>query len=176
MIDSDEEIHRCDWKTRTGTRQLHLGLHWINLELSEFTYASPAERPEELADVLHFLVEFSLLAGFRFNRDVGEYSEGDWLDIVLDASKEDPFVFDDALTNARFCIMATLQVADLLKNKPWKQTLKTERDEEEWRRRIYAIWYWFGATCRTAGLSSQDVFDQFMAKEKINYTRISTGV
>lgn len=166
----------ADWKTREGAIELHKGLHWINLELLEFIEAPPATKPEELADVLHFLTEFSILAGYDPNL-IPPGEEGyDRLDVVLQASVEDPFVFPDAITNARFCSLAALRIADVIKNKPWKQTVKTERNEEDFASRVKAMWYWFGATVRTEGITAQEIFDQFVRKEGINNNRVDTGV
>lgn len=168
---------KADPATREGTIELHKGLHWINLELSEFIAAPQAEVPEELADVLHFLVEFAILAGFDW--DVVPVSPDrniDRLEYMLEASKSDAFVFEDPHTNARFAILQSLQVADLLKNKPWKQTLKPAPDPEIFANRVRGLFYWYGATVRTAGLDAQQLFDQFTRKESINYNRIATGV
>jgi hypothetical protein len=175
MIHRDAVEH-ADWKTREGCVELHKGLHWINLELSEFLGATPAERPEELADVLHFLIEFALLAGYDATLIQEDLRWGDRLDIVVQASKDDSFVFPDEETNARFMILATLQVAEMLKNKPWKQTCRVERDEEQFTHRVRGMFYWFGALVRTAGLNSEDLYEQFMRKEVINYKRIASGV
>jgi hypothetical protein len=162
--------------TREGAHELHKGLHWINLELSEFIGAKPEERPEELADVLHFLVEFAILAGYDHTVIPESTRDGeDRLDLILVASSEDPFVFDEPIMNARFTILQALQIAEILKNKPWKQTLKPV-DEKELKLRLAGLFYWYGATVRTARLTAQDLFDQFERKEKINYERITTGV
>lgn len=167
----------ADPGTREGTHELHKGLHWINLELSEFIGASPTERPEELADVLHFLIEFCILAGIDHTiiPTEGYRVEADRLDVMLEASDNDPFVFSDPIMNARFTILQALQVADVLKNKPWKQTLR-KLDRPEFDTRVKGLFYWIGATVRTAGLSAQELFDQFERKEKINYERVDSGV
>lgn len=166
----------ADWKTREGAMELHKGLHWINLELQEFLAASTDEKPEELADVLHFLVEFCILCGYD-HTIVPTGGEGtDRLEVCLKASENDPFIFSDSDTNARFTILASLAVADTIKNKPWRQTLKIERDEEAFRGLVRGILYWFGATARTAGFDAQTIYDQFVRKEEINHTRVATGV
>jgi hypothetical protein len=171
-----EAVTKADPLTRHGCIELHKGLHWINLELSEFLGATPAERPEELADILHFLIEFTLLLGLD-STIIGEDARyGDRLDTVVEASKNDPFVFGDEETNARFMILATLQVAEMLKNKPWKQTTVPIKDEHEFKTRIRGMFYWFGAIVRTSGLDADGIFQQFMRKEEINYKRIATGV
>lgn len=170
-----EEIILGSWGTREGCIELHKGLHWINLEYSEFIGAKREEQSEELADVFHFLVEFCILFGY----DEGvlpDLGEGDQLDLILDASKEDALVFPDPHTNARFAILANLQVAEMLKNKPWKQSLRLDLDLEEFRRRVLAMWYWFGAVVRTSGLSGTDIYNAFVRKEEINFKRISEGV
>jgi dUTPase-like protein len=171
-----DAIEHADWKTREGCIELHKGIHWINLELSEFLGASPSERPEELADILHFLVEFALLLGFDANLLAEDTRFTDRLELMLEASKNDAFVFPDEETNARFMILANLQVAEMLKNKPWKQTLKTEMNEAELKQRVRGMFYWFGATARTNGLDAETLFQQFMRKEQINYKRIASGV
>lgn len=167
-------IYRADPATREGTIELHKGVHWINLELYEYLHAGTAERPEELADVLHFIVELALLIGY--DQIIVPASGGDRLETMLTASQNDAFVFPDPDTNARFTILAALRVADLLKNKPWKQTLRPPPDSEELVSAVMAIFYWYGATVRTQGMSAQDLYDQFMRKEKINAERVATGV
>lgn len=174
------ELLVADPNTREGTHELHKGLHWVNLELSEFIGATPTERPEELADVLHFLIEFCILSGLDHTLvpEAPKHDEApapDRLEYILVASAEDPFVFEDAIMNARFTILQALQIAEILKNKPWKQTLKV-LDVAEFRTRVNGLFYWFGATVRTAGLDAQTLFDQFTRKENINYERIATGV
>jgi len=163
----------ADWKTREGAMELHKGIHWIGLELAEFLSALPSEQEEELADVLHFLVEFCILCGYD-HTVIDGYE--DRLDIVFNSSINDPLVFADCDTNARFTIVSALYVADMIKNKPWKQTLKTERDEDDFKARVRGLWYWYGATCRTFGMTPQSLFDQFVRKEEINYNRVATGV
>lgn len=169
-------IYRADPATREGTIELHKGIHWINLELVEYLHARPEEKPEELADVLHFIVELALLLGYDEMIVSTRDNTEDRLDRMLMASKDDVFVFADPDTNARFCVLAALRVADLLKNKPWKQTLKPPPDPEALLELVLAIFYWYGATVRTQGMSAQDLYDQFMRKEKINAERVATGV
>lgn len=164
-----------DPETREGALELHKGLHWINLELSEFIGASEDEQAEELADVLHFLVEFAILAGFDYTI-VPEGLEGtDRLDVLLASSVNDAFVFDRADANARFTILAALKIAEIIKNKPWKQTLRPI-DRDELKRRTMGMFYWFGATVRTAGFTSQVLYNHFVRKEEINHQRVATGV
>lgn len=175
MIHRDA-VERASWKTREGCIELHKGLHWINLELSEFLSATPSERPEEIADILHFLIEFALLLGYDSTIINANPETEDRLEVIVEASRNDAFVFPDEETNARFMILAVLQVAEMLKNKPWKQTPKTELDETELKKRVCGIFYWFGALVRTAGLDATQLYQQFMRKEAINYQRVSSGV
>jgi hypothetical protein len=169
----------ADPHTREGTHELHKGIHWINLELSEFIQAGKDEQPEELADVLHFLVEFTMLAGYTYKVIplAGNDDRIGWdrLDIMLLASQNDAFVFPDAHTNARFTILAALMVAELLKNKPWKQTLKP-LDRTEFETRIRGMFYWYGATVRTAGLDAAQLYAEYVRKDEINHNRATTGV
>ncbi len=168
---------KADATTREGAMELHKGLHWINLELSEFIAASQADAPEELADVLHFLVEFAILAGFTYDViPVDPATDRDRLEYMLAASEGDALVFPDAHTNARFTILQSLQIADLIKNKPWKQTLKPAPSPELLANRLRGLFYWYGATVRTQGMDAQSLFDHFTRKEGINYNRIATGV
>lgn len=172
---------RADPATREGAIELHKGLHWINLELVEFLFAKPEERLEELADVLHFLIELAILSGFDHTivPEAPKHDEvpaPDRLDVMLQASEGNTFVLPDFEANARFCITASLQVANLLKNKPWKQTLKPPPDPDEFRRSIQAVFFWYGATVRTAGFTAQALYNDFVRKDKINHNRVSTGV
>ena len=167
----------ADPATREGAIELHKGLHWVNLELSEFLGASQAEQPEELADVLHFLVEFAILAGFDYDVvPVSPDESEDRMQYMLEASKDDGLVFPDYQTNARFTILQALRIAELLKNKPWKQTLKPAPNPEILANLVCGLFYWYGATVRTTGLDAQQLFDEFNRKEGVNYQRIATGV
>lgn len=165
-----------DLRTFQGTLELHKGLHWINLELSEVLHAREDTRLEELADVLHFLAEFTLMAGLQYS-DLPEspIENEDRLAYIVRASEADNLIFTDFETNVRFTILAALRVADILKNKPWKQTLRVV-DHSEFKRRVLGMWYWYGACIRTGGYSAQDLFDAYLGKEKINYQRVAGGV
>jgi len=168
-------------ETHEGTLQLHTSLHWIALELSETLFASQDDRPEELADVLHFILEFCILAGLTPDQCVpwkNDEGEKDRLDYLLEASQHDMFVFPDLDSNLRFAIIASLRVADLLKNKPWKQTIKpmTSVAQALFLENVRGLWYWYGACARTAGLTGADLFNAYEAKEQINYDRVRTGV
>jgi hypothetical protein len=127
------------------------------------------------------LIEFAILAGFDHTIvpepiKQEEVSVPDRLDVLLEASVGDAFVFPDAHTNARFAIVAGLHVAEMIKNKPWKQTRKTEIDHRAFTQRVAGMFYWYGAVVRTAGLSAQGLFEEFIRKEKINHERVTTGV
>lgn len=169
---------RADPGTREGCIELHKGIHWFNLELQEFLTVSTDDKPEELADVLHFLVELAILFGYDHTIVPIEAAEEDEdrLSVMLLASANNPFVMEDADTNARFAIIAGLHVAELLKNKPWKQTLKPVPDPKDLRERVQAMFYWYGAVVRTAGLTAQQLFDQFTRKDEINHERVTSGV
>lgn len=165
--------------SREGCLELHKDLHWINLEIAEAIYARPEKRREELADVMHFLAEFCHVAGIGPDIVPGNEnndSKDDKLDILVNASTEDPFVFPDFEANARFTILAVLRVADLLKNKPWKQSLKGDWNGADFQDRVRAMFYWYGATVRTAGMTAQDLFDAYMGKKSENQQRIEAGV
>lgn len=160
--------------THEGTLQLHCSLHWFNLEISEVLNSPSTQKNEEIADVLHFLLEFCILAGVEAD-DILLVGPGEErLEEVLSASQTDPLVFPDPDTNLRFTILAALRVADILKNKPWKQTLK-DLDWDEFLDRVRAVWYWYGASVRTLGLTAEQLFAEYERKEEINYNRIQKG-
>ena len=170
--------------SREGCLELHKDLHWINLEMSEVLFAHGQEQVhEELADVMHFLAEFCHVAGlpcetlFKFPKGFKEqYPTADRLDLLLVASAKDPLVFPDYVTNARFVILAVLRVADYLKNKPWKQSIKSDWDQDEFEDRVRGVFYWYGATVRTAGMTPEALFDAYMGTKAKNDGRIESGV
>lgn len=171
------EDMRADPATREGAQELHKGIHWINLEYSEAICARREDRPEELADVLHFLVELALLLGYDHTVVPESLVEDeDRLAFLLRASEADPLVFPDFETNARFGILANLVLADLIKNKPWKQTLRPPPAEKAQLEAVQGMFYWYGATVRTAGISAAEIFQAFVGKDAVNHNRVVTGV
>lgn len=161
--------------TWEGSLLLHQTLHWFNLEIGEALYASDlSHRPEEIIDALHFLVEFCLICGIKPADLLVEETEYP-LAYILQASTDDIFIFDDSDSNLRFTILAALRVAEVLKNKPWKQSLR-EIDRKAFLERVRGIWYWWGASARTAGLTSEDVYSRYLQKNEENHRRIAGGV
>lgn len=159
--------------------ELHLGLHWFNLELREVLFSLPDDRSEEIADCFHFLVDFAILCGLTED-DVIPLPDDiplpeERLAYMLSASEQESLTFERWEENARFCILAALNVADVLKNKPWKQTIRAT-NQAEFRRRLYGVFYWFGAVVRTAGMSAEDLYQAYISKSEINHQRVRDGV
>lgn len=172
------EVLDANWRTREGAIEIHKGIHWINLEYFECLTATRDMLPEELSDVLHFLTELTILMGYSYtiiplDRD---FEDLDRLDIVLAASSENGLVFDRCLDNIRFAIHANLRLADLIKNKPWKQTLRDDLDDQLVQECLRGMWFWYGACVRTAEITSRGIHNAFMAKDSVNHNRVDTGV
>lgn len=114
---------------------------------------------EELADALHFLIEFFILAGI---------------------SPEHLPLFENLKpmsgNNQEFqLIMELTWAGNLLRNRPWKQK---SRPTDVGAFRIHAInaMMVLVSLFLTTGATHQDIYDLYLRKNKVNRDRIASGV
>lgn len=121
---------------------------------------------EEAIDVLHFLVEFSILAGWEVKKiddttgmmpEYPGYKSDNWKELIFEAH----------LHLARAC--------HELKNRPWKQT-HTDTDRSAFFRHLnnsWGVWYFFATGW--LGMSDEDIFEAYWKKSSTNLARWNNG-
>lgn len=143
---------------------------------------------DEIADALHFLVEFTILA------DIGPQ------DVVKDKRIVNPLdnLFANILENQENTniylhvkpravkskqalnytvgrIIEALSCAcNLLKNRPWKQSY-TETDYTKFKEEAVRTWHRFVELCIIAGMGSKDLYNSYFNKSGKNENRIDDG-
>jgi len=135
---------------------------------------------EELADALHFLTEFTILAGITpkdIVKDIpGVPEDKDNLEKLFWASNMDlaelcvggdPVPIEWFVGNfAKSMGMA----CNCLKNKPWKQTeMMTDVKEFHWW--VYRAWQDFIQICDMAGLNTGRLTEYYFGKSEVNRFR-----
>ena len=144
---------------RHGQDRLRQFAWWTAEEIGEYLIALPEDQPEELADVLHFLVELCL--------NIGIVPE----EVMIHQSYE---VFDSEPTPPRiievFCKM--VKGINLLKAKPWKQQPKPT-NAVDFRYHISASLY---ELLRLFSFLNLDAYALYFNKKEINERRIQSGV
>lgn len=125
---------------------------------------------EELIDGLHFLTEFSILAGFTPDMlvpddQVVENME-DKLDALCDmykgADNEDKFYY---MNYIRFLGMT----CNCLKNKPWKQTMMMT-DKVKFYKNLTAVWESY-ISLLTIYMDSVEIYQTYFKKSEVNKFR-----
>lgn len=167
----------ADPLTREGTLQLHLTIHWANLELFEAVSTNSfTERVEELADALHFIVEFCIVAGFDHTiipRPSGNRDR--WSSLFKSAEQRDEsFSSPQLAINA--VILAGLSIADILKNKPWKQSVRGDFDRTQLQRLTQRLLAQFGTAVSDSGATPEELYNAYFEKSHENKRRAQTGV
>lgn len=144
-------------------------------ELGEAMEAFLGERTlihykEEIADALHFLVEYTILSGM----EPGSLSDsvgGDKLDTLFrehNISKGPNFT-TVALDISEF-MMYLATACNCLKNKPWKVTMMLT-DERYFRHRVRSAWKSFIDICADSGIDSDDLTELYFRKSEVNKFR-----
>lgn len=145
---------------------------------------------EELSDVLHFLTEFTILAGYQPNDLVLEPVDKmvdhlDYLEKLYNqteaATKHLDFWFtynDIAFLIAEF-IRELSMLCNLLKNKPWKKSVAQgqlkETDPLKFKKQLINVWEKFIYICLTSGVGPQRLYDLYFYKSHKNKIRQETG-
>ena len=123
---------------------------------------------EEIADALHFLVEFTILAGVTVERFDSEY---DKLDILFDENWVATSRQHSSLYRDMGRTVGALAVAcNCLKNKPWKNT-QMMTDVDYFTKKVLEVWDRFAELCQRSGLNSAKMFDLYFRKSEVNKFR-----
>lgn len=124
---------------------------------------------EEIADAMHFLVEFTILSGITV----------DWFQLGGQDKLDDLFNATWAATSRQYfslCRDVGIVVENLamtcncLKNKPWKNT-QMMTDVEYFILQVKSTWYAFAQLCQRSGLNSDRMFDLYFRKSEVNKFR-----
>jgi dimeric dUTPase (all-alpha-NTP-PPase superfamily) len=173
-----------DLNDRFGQARLKDFAWRISEELGEaldsLAKGEDAAYDEELSDVLHFLTELTILAGYT-PQDIagGDDTEEDLLFILFTEAVQ--IIPTGSKRNYQHLTLFTgivLQELALtmncLKNKPWKQSHR-ETDVELFRQRLISTWIAFIALCIVADIDSDKLYDLYFGKAAINDQRRATG-
>jgi hypothetical protein len=151
----------CDMQSYLGQIEMRRLAWCIQEELCEACFEAMAPIPrsekifEEVIDALHFLAEFLIVTGYD----------------------QKPFYNSESFEFVGFLeVMVDLGMAiNLLKNKPWKQTLK-EFDDVHFHLRFGKFIYGLDHVIRAMGLNDEELMRFYESKHKENVRRIESGV
>jgi len=136
---------------------------------------------EELADALHFLVEFTILTGITsedlitiINAD-NPLMEGDKMEKLFKSI----YPWDSGLYHPMELMMLTTgefvknmgMACNCFKNKPWKQS-EMMTDETEFYKWVAKVWRSFITICYYAGLDAESLTEYYFGKSEVNRFRI----
>ena len=128
---------------------------------------------EEIADALHFLTEFSILADFcvpselkrnGVSKDKLEYI---FLELPIMDGQELPFWVGEF-------VRALGMTCNCFKNKPWKKSHMLT-DTVEFYRWLWDAWKMFAAICMGAGLSPEKLTEFYFGKAEVNAFRVRSN-
>lgn len=137
----------------------------------------PGHAEEELADALHFLIEFTILAGKDDNLmeefESGREEDGDKLDeIYNEALKHYAKKEGSKLTENRVALTIRYlsQACNCLKNKPWKQSHMLT-DIPRFYDNLKMTWITFMGVCLSMGMNSSELHELYFGKSDVNKFR-----
>jgi hypothetical protein len=134
---------------------------------------------EEVADALHFLLEFIVLAGAEQRVTIKvEGENGDSLDYLFnDGTFSVDYLFSDGTFPETARTKETLElirqlgmVCHTLKNKPWKQSHMLT-DKNEFYGRLFVALTQFCRMATTFGMDSEKLFEMYFRKAQVNLFR-----
>ena len=136
----------------------------------------PEHFDEEISDALHFLVEFTILAGYSAdqiaNRYIDKYDRMDW--IYQEANK--PWRigttrhYPTVVSRVGYFVEALAMTCNTLKNKPWKQS-QMMTDTYFFEINLGEAWLRFIRICLSANISSDQLFILYFKKSQVNQFR-----
>ena len=152
---------------------------WNAIEELGEVLDTPEGRFEELADVMHFLVELMVLADCGPERLVIiRPMPKDALDYLYEeAERAWPPGFanpDDDVIKLSF-VFSLARAIHELKNKPWKQT-RRPTDLARFYLLLRVALVDFFAICLSQGLSAHELFEYYVRKNQANHQRVAQGV
>lgn len=131
----------------------------------------PEHYEEELADALHFLVEFTILSGmpiddFRY----GSYDKLENLYLICAGMSEKGITLKEQMSQ----IITVLAITcNCLKNKPWKAT-QMMTDTNYFYLCLVGVWLQFIRLCRFSKIGSDLLVNLYFKKSEVNKFRQRT--
>ncbi len=135
---------------------------------------------EEIADSLHFLIEFTILSGMtpddiiNLNVSCSEISPTeprdrlDHLYHLFGTSRMRRY--QTLVTSVGFLVESLAITCNCLKNKPWKQTHMLT-DTVYFRARVCRVWRNFISLCSLSGIYPEDLTNLYLRKSEVNKFR-----
>jgi len=121
---------------------------------------------EELSDALHFLVEASIIANLEPSSEVEPLF--DYPEVAFNAN--DDLDIGQLAANIIFSMGLA---ANILKNKPWKQT-QMPTDVEKFKNKLIKVWADFATLWQELQCSIEDVYKLYVKKHDVNVWRQNT--
>lgn len=130
----------------------------------------PEHYEEEIIDALHFLVEFTILAGAtpiilkkKENNLRGLYR-------LFRSEKYPTREYSVLAEYTGYCIKCLATTCNTLKNKPWKQT-QIMTDETYFRGNLLKTWMAFIQLCHKSGIDEEKLINTYFKKSEVNRFR-----
>jgi len=129
---------------------------------------------EEIADALHFLVEFTILSGMSPSDIMYDHPDRDKLEYLYNLF----FVpiqreYWKLVTSVGFVVEALSIACNCLKNKPWK-TSQMMTDTEYFKAQVCGVWRSFINLCSNSGIDADDLVNLYFKKSEVNKFRQRT--
>jgi len=131
---------------------------------------------EEVADALHFLTEFTILAGMSPEQVVSDINNpgNDLLEqlyyyVEFGGTKTDRN-YDSLVYRTGRVVEAMALTCNTLKNKPWKQSHMLT-DIKKFQNNLRKVWIEFIRLCVVANISPERITDLYFRKNKVNRFR-----
>lgn len=138
--------------------------------IEQIRFRNVKEAHGELADVLHFMAEMTILAGLE-DEAIKVFEESPWSSIKVAQELKD----DENYTRYYGELTYTLAMAcHELKNKPWKQSHR-ETDEGAFTLYMKSFWRNFIYLCHETLLQADELFEEYHSKHAINKDRQKNG-
>mgnify|MGYP001168682133 FL=1 len=135
---------------------------------------------EEMSDVLHFLAEFTILAGLEPKDLITIESSEGYLEALYAQSEQNIHLlggrpgYSQIAYQTGVFLQKLAMACNLLKNKPWKQSVR-ETDPEQFRLRLITVWEAYIAVCRVINVGPDKLHQLYFRKSEINKIRQQTG-
>mgnify|MGYP001407039859 FL=1 len=135
---------------------------------------------EEMSDVLHFLAEFTILAGLEPKDLITIESSEGYLEALYAQSEQNIHLlggrpgYSQLAYQTGVFLQKLAMTCNLLKNKPWKQSVR-ETDPEQFRLRLITVWEAYIAVCRVINVGPDKLHQLYFRKSEINKIRQQTG-
>lgn len=144
---------------------------------------------EEMSDVLHFLTEFTILAGLEPKDLITLDAIDDYLFLFIydylfllyaqaeqniPESRGREFNYSDITFLTGLFVQKLAMTSNLLKNKPWKQS-ERPTDPETFKERLIGVWETFISICMVINVGPEKLHQLYFRKSDINKKRQETG-